>query len=258
MIKEREEFYINLIKNSNSLIEVCRKAGIVATTGNYDTLKKIIKDNEIDISHFKRLGGGLKNKKETSEYLVNGIKVSSYKLKIRLLKEGYKKHVCENCGNTEWCGKPIPLELHHINGNNMDNRLSNLQLLCPNCHSFTENYGGKNQKINKKQKLSKSDGTEIILASYKNDSIKDISKETHHSKRTIKKILEKENITINKNKQTKENNDKKIPLIIESIKKTKSFTGTAREFGVSDNAIKKLLVSRGYPNHIKDLLKLIL
>lgn len=262
MIKEREEFYISLIKSSSSLIEVCRKANIVPTTGNYDTLKKIIKNNQIDISHFKRLGNNnaLKNKKETSEYLMRGIKVSSYKLKNRLLKEGYKEYKCEKCGRTEWEGEPIPLELHHINGDNTDNRLENLEILCPNCHSFTDTYGGKNQKINIKKEgkiLTNDIKDEITSASLKYDSIKNIAKTTKHSERTIKKILEKRNIIINKNAQIKENNDKKIPLIIESLRKTKSFTGTAREFGVSDNAIKKLLVSRGYPKHIKDVLKII-
>ena len=76
MLKEREEFYIDLIKSSNSLIEVCRKANIVPTTGNYDTLKKVIKENEVDISHFKRLGGVSNSgiKKDTSEYLINEVK----------------------------------------------------------------------------------------------------------------------------------------------------------------------------------------
>ena len=54
MIESREKYYISLIKESLSLREVCLKAGLVVTTGNYDTLKRIIKDNNIDISHFKR------------------------------------------------------------------------------------------------------------------------------------------------------------------------------------------------------------
>jgi transposase-like protein len=259
MLKERKEFYIDLIKNSNSLIEVCRKANIVPTTGNYDTLKKVIRENQIDISHFKRLGGinGGGIKKDISEYLINGIKVSTFKLKNRLLKEGYKEYRCEKCKNTEWYGKPIPLELHHINGDNTDNRLENLQLLCPNCHSFTDTYGGKNQKLNKRKKLSKEENDEIIKNSYAKESIKSISKKTSHSERTVKKVLNENGISVNKNKQVKENNDKKIPFIVDSLRRTKSFSGTAREFGVSDNAIKKLLVSRGYPSHIKEILEVI-
>lgn len=257
MLKEREEYYIKLIRESESLIEVCRKAGIVATTGNYDTLKRVIRDNNIDISHFKRQGGSSTISRITLEYLVKGSKVSSFKLKNRLLREGYKEYKCEKCKNTEWYGKPIPLELHHINGDNTDNRLENLQILCPNCHSFTDTYGGKNQKLNKRKELSNEEKDEIIRKSSTKESIKCVAKETSHSERTVKKVLSANSISINKNKLVKENNDRKIPSIVDSLRRTKSFSGTAREFGVSDNAIRKLLVSRGYPSHIKDILEVI-
>ena len=55
-------------------------------------------------------------------------------------------HVCECCGNSEWLGKPIPLEVHHKNGNSMNNEKSNLELLCPNCHAFTDTHRGKKGK----------------------------------------------------------------------------------------------------------------
>lgn len=97
----------------------------------------------------------------------------------------------------------------------------------------------------------------IIEKSRIEESIKWIAKETSHSERTIKKVLKTNGIKLNKNKQVKEENDKKIPLVIDSLKRTKSFSSTAREFGVSDNAIRKLLVSRGYPSHIKEILKMI-
>jgi hypothetical protein len=267
MLKNREEFYIDLIKSSDSLIEVCRKANIVPTTGNYNTLKKVINNNNIDVSHFKRICGGNTKKKNTSEYLAKGTNVSSFKLKNRLLAEGIKEHKCENpeCGLSEWHGKPIPLELHHINGDNTDNRIENLQLLCPNCHAFTDNYGGKNQKLNKAKKeqekkikgLSEGEKKEIINCSLNNDSIKKIAEKTNHSERTIKKILNENNIKINKNNKIKKENDTKILSIIDSIKRTRSFSKTGKEFGVSDNAIRKLLGRRNYPTHIKELLSYI-
>jgi 5-methylcytosine-specific restriction endonuclease McrA len=64
--------------------------------------------------------------------------------KKRLIGAGLKTECCEGCGLTEWCGKPIPLQLHHVNGDGRDQRLENLQLLCANCHSQTDNWGGRN------------------------------------------------------------------------------------------------------------------
>ena len=70
----------------------------------------------------------------------------TYKLKNRILNEQIKEHKCECCGNTMWMDKPIPLELHHKNGDRTDHTLSNLMLLCPNCHAQTNTYRGKNIK----------------------------------------------------------------------------------------------------------------
>jgi|688.fasta_scaffold613712_2 hypothetical protein len=69
----------------------------------------------------------------------------SHKLKLRLIKDGYFKHKCDRCGNTEWQNHPIPLELEHIDGNSSNHTLSNLSLLCPNCHALTSTYRGKNK-----------------------------------------------------------------------------------------------------------------
>jgi 5-methylcytosine-specific restriction endonuclease McrA len=64
-------------------------------------------------------------------------------LKARLLKDGLKELRCEECGLSDWRDRPLSLELHHVNGDGRDNRLSNLVLLCPNCHSQTDNWGGR-------------------------------------------------------------------------------------------------------------------
>jgi hypothetical protein len=76
--------------------------------------------------------------------LVVGRRTQRGHLKRRLIREGLKENRCERCGIYEWHGKPLNMQLHHINGDGMDNRLPNLELLCANCHSQTDTYGGRN------------------------------------------------------------------------------------------------------------------
>jgi rubrerythrin len=88
-------------------------------------------------------------KRKTALEYMKSTHVKSYKLKAKLLEDGLKEYICESCEGTEWVGKPIPLELHHVDGNHYNNELDNLELLCPNCHALTENYRGKNIVKNK-------------------------------------------------------------------------------------------------------------
>ena len=78
------------------------------------------------------------------ELLVAGRRRQRGHIKQRLLRAGLKENRCELCGISEWRGRPLNLQLHHVNGDGADNRLANLQLLCPNCHAQTTNYGGRN------------------------------------------------------------------------------------------------------------------
>jgi DNA-binding CsgD family transcriptional regulator len=78
------------------------------------------------------------------ELLAKGRRSNRGHLRTRLLKAGLKEERCERCGLSEWRGEPLRVTLHHINGDGYDNRLENLEFLCPNCHSQTPNYGGRN------------------------------------------------------------------------------------------------------------------
>ena len=80
-------------------------------------------------------------------YLVKGRRATSrHHLKRRLIADGLKEHRCEECGLTKWRGRPLSLSLHHRNGDGLDNRLENLQILCPNCHVQTPNFGALNRR----------------------------------------------------------------------------------------------------------------
>jgi DNA-binding CsgD family transcriptional regulator len=78
------------------------------------------------------------------ELLVVGRRTSRTHLKARLVAAGLKENRCERCGISDWQGEPLSLQLHHENGDGTDNRLVNLSFLCPNCHSQTDTYGGRN------------------------------------------------------------------------------------------------------------------
>jgi hypothetical protein len=78
--------------------------------------------------------------------LLSGVRNRNH-IKQRLLKAGLKSNHCEGCGLNQWMGAALSLALHHVNGDKHDNRLVNLQLLCPNCHSQTDNFAGRNRPL---------------------------------------------------------------------------------------------------------------
>jgi hypothetical protein len=140
-------------KQSTSIRQIIDGLGLVPAGGNYDQVKRALVENKINISHITG-SGWRKGKKfqfvpriRLEDIFVKKSTFQSYKLKKRLFAVGLKKEKCERCGWAEASedGR-IPVELDHINGDKYDNRLQNLRILCPNCHSLQSTHRGKNQK----------------------------------------------------------------------------------------------------------------
>lgn len=143
------------VKNSTSWSGVMRCLGLAVAGNSVKFVKTEAIELGLDVSHFKGQGWskgmtGMPSPPQTislSEILVEDSRYTSSKdLKRRLFKAGLKQRRCENCLNTEWMGSAIPLHLDHVNGIRNDNRIENLRVLCPNCHSLTPTWGGKNHK----------------------------------------------------------------------------------------------------------------
>ena len=154
--KKRKWSVIDLkkaVKNSTSYRGVLRKLELRPAGGNYDQLKKYIKEYDLKITHFKghAWNKGLKGIGKPifplKKILVKGSTYQSYKLKKRLFNDGLKTKKCEECGWSKTTKDGyLPLELDHINGERTDNRLINLRILCPNCHSLKPTHRGRNKK----------------------------------------------------------------------------------------------------------------
>lgn len=228
-----EENVREAVKNSDSYSETLRKMNIPLQGQNSKTLKNKIKEYNIDISHFtfKKQYKDLSSIKyvEAQEYLGTNKYIQSFKLKNKLLLEGIKENKCDICGITEWQGKPIVCQLHHINGDNKDNRLENLQILCPNCHSQTDNYCGNSNT--KKHYYCNDCGVEISRnATY---CIKCQAKHHRKTERPSKEEL------------------------LELFKDLKSLSAIGRKFGVSDNAVRKWFIAYELPGKVSEIKKFL-
>lgn len=140
------------VKKSRSIRQVLQFLNLKPAGGNYTQIKKYITEENLDIRHFQGKGWSkgmhfpFKPKISLEKILSKNSSFQSYKLKKRLFIAGLKLKHCEECGwNKKTADGRIPLELDHINGNSRDNRLENLRVLCPNCHSLKPTHRGRNK-----------------------------------------------------------------------------------------------------------------
>ena len=147
--KYTKEWLNQLCAESYSYAEVLRKAGRAQAGGSQATLKKKIEEFDIDVSHFTgqrwQQAPTFQEKYTPENLFVAGQDISNQTLKKYLLAYDLLEYKCSECGcDGNWRGKILALQLHHKNGNHLDNTLTNLTFLCPNCHAITDSFGGKN------------------------------------------------------------------------------------------------------------------
>ncbi len=144
------------VSSSKSYRQVLGKLGLREAGGNYVQIRKYTYEYKLDVGHFhgrlwsKGLKLPFKPKIPLEQILQKGFRFPSHKLKLRLFRANLKQKKCEECG---WATKTedgyLPIELDHINGDSTDNRLENLRILCPNCHSLKPTHRGRNKRRKK-------------------------------------------------------------------------------------------------------------
>jgi Zn finger protein HypA/HybF involved in hydrogenase expression len=141
------------VDNSKSIRQVISRLGLVEAGGNYTQVKLWIQKLNINTDHFTGRGWntqGLflkRNKVLLKDILKENTPFQSHKLKLKLFEAGLKEKKCEICSwNKISQDGRVPLELDHINGDHTDNRIENLRILCPNCHSLQPTHRGRNKK----------------------------------------------------------------------------------------------------------------
>ncbi len=221
-----------VVKESISLREVMRKLGMKLSGGNHSHLSKVIKKYDIDTKHF--LGqastkGRSFAKKHWSDILVSRKKdtrTAAHYLRRALIESG-RNYKCSSCGlRNIWNNKEITLEIHHKDGDWLNNSPENLEFLCPNCHS-----------------------QETITEKLKKEKRKNHKSNVRVRKVRIRKCIDCDCQVSQKAKRCKSCTGKLKPTKIdwptnEQLKqmlKTESYCSLARKLKVSDNAIRKKL-----------------
>lgn len=219
-----DEEFKSIVKNSYSVKEVAVKLGYSSTAGYSQQMikSKIIKLG-LDISHFYRYNKIVRTP--------NNIFIENSTASQKVLREYYKKgnytpYECSVCGQKPiWQGKELTLILDHINGKNHDDRLENLHWVCPNCNQQLETTGSKNRQNRKTNKKYYCIDCGIEISKQSTRCKKCASRLNHLSKRIFEITREE------------------LKTLIREL----PFTSIAKQFNVSDNAIRKRCRSFNLP-----------
>ena len=268
----------DFVKESKTMKELAKKLGYASNSGNTSkVLKEMLEEKNIDFSHF--LGKGWNKGNINFSKFKQNTKASKIALKNLIAIRG---HQCERCHQASWLSQPIPLEVHHIDGDRFNNELNNLQLLCPNCHALTENFCNKNNSIDQK-KVSDKDLIEALKTSKSiNDALNKLKMNTsgENYKRAYS-LIEENHITFPiSNKKNNVCCDCGQPISSSAIRcikcehkkqqiverpnreelkkliRTQTFISIGSQYGVSDNAVRKWCQSENLPFKSSEIKKI--
>ena len=219
-----------IVKNSNTIVDILRHFGLTNKGANYRTLIRRMREENIDFSHIPLGKGASKGKTfpnakkiPLEEILIENSSYGRGSLKKRLFKNNLLKNECYICGQQPFHNnKVLSLQLDHINGVSDDNRLENLRILCPNCHSQTDTFAGKRHKLDIPKKyrrtIKNTDGTDKLI----NIKPSVINPEWRNAPRPTTRKVER---------PSKE--------VLEKLLWEKPTLQIAKDFGVSDKAVEK-------------------
>lgn len=154
-----------IVKESYSYAELKRKLGYSGKAQSNVSVKEMISELNLDINHFTGQGWN-KNNFDYNRFQY-GKKIKSHEMLNAIVS--LRGRYCEVCGREKWNDQEIPLEVHHIDGDSLNNLLDNLQLICPNCHALTKNWRGRNIKEHGKQVVTDEELAQALLL---NDNIR--------------------------------------------------------------------------------------
>ena len=144
---------VEAVEISTSYRQVLTQLKLRGAGANYRQLRKYIRESDLDTSHFTgmawRRGCKIPPRpaRPLAELLTADSDYGTFKLKRRLFAAGVKQPRCEECGWAEMTVDGyLPVEMDHINGDSRDNRLENLRILCPNCHSLKPTHRARNRR----------------------------------------------------------------------------------------------------------------
>ena len=174
------------VKNNTSISGTLRYMGFPSAGSCYNWIKKKIKKYNLDTSHFTNKPAKRVSSITDEKFFTEGVHRTGNSLRRRLIKNGLP-YVCCGCDIQKWETKVatshnIVLQVDHINGDSLDNRVENLRFLCPNCHSMTETFCGKNVKRAITMYICDFCGVEIDRGKRKCVDCKDIRSDKHDEK----------------------------------------------------------------------------